>query len=100
MNRKWKEDGKLLRCGSNKSRACVAEARDALMLEAQPPCSVRKFVVGYYLGKQEAQGVQCVFQSELFVQVGGFAEPRGYRTFSGIYFSGQIVGAPFYECIK
>ena len=31
------------------------------MLEAQPPHSVRKLVVGYFLGKQNAQGVQCVF---------------------------------------
>lgn len=39
MEGRWKEDGKSLRYGSNKSRACVAEARDSLMLEAQPALS-------------------------------------------------------------
>src|SRR5579872_5544231 len=29
--------------------------------------SVRKLLVGYFLGKQEVQGLQCVSQSELFV---------------------------------
>jgi hypothetical protein len=32
-----------------------------VMLEAQLPHLVRKLVVGYFLGKQNAQGVQRVF---------------------------------------